>query len=105
MNGDILATCPKAYHCLSLVAERAGCQARLRPRLHDCRGPLGTGRSVRVRGPAAGQGVQAIDHARIRENYGALLQVVREGQPGGTIVFVWRRVDGEWRLVSYRAVD
>jgi hypothetical protein len=37
--------------------------------------------------------------------YGALLQVVREGQPGGTIVFVWRRVDGEWRLVSYRAVD
>jgi hypothetical protein len=37
--------------------------------------------------------------------YGALLQIVREGQPGGTIVFVWRRVDGEWRLVSYRAIE
>ena len=37
--------------------------------------------------------------------YGALLQVVREGRPGGTIVFVWRRVNGEWRLVAYRAVD
>jgi hypothetical protein len=37
--------------------------------------------------------------------YGALLQVVHEGRPGGTIVFVWRRVNGEWRLVAYRAVD
>ena len=37
--------------------------------------------------------------------YGALLQVVQEGRPGGTIVFVWRRVEGEWRLVAYRAVD
>ena len=37
--------------------------------------------------------------------YGALLQVVREGRPGGTIVFVWRRVNGEWRLVAYRALD
>ena len=37
--------------------------------------------------------------------YGALLQVVQEGRPGGTIVFVWRRVDGEWRLVAYRAVE
>jgi hypothetical protein len=37
--------------------------------------------------------------------YGALLQVTREGQPGGTIVFVWRRVEGEWRLVSYRAIE
>ena len=37
--------------------------------------------------------------------YGALLQVVQEGRPGGTIVFVWRRLEGEWRLVAYRAVD
>jgi len=37
--------------------------------------------------------------------YGALLQVVRDGQPGGTIVLVWRRVNGEWRLVSSSAVD
>ena len=37
--------------------------------------------------------------------YGALLQVVREGQPGGTLVLVWRRVDNEWRLVAYRTVD
>jgi hypothetical protein len=37
--------------------------------------------------------------------FGALLQVVREGRPGGTIVFVWRRLEGEWRLVAYRAID
>ena len=37
--------------------------------------------------------------------YGALLQAVHEGRPGGTIVFVWRRVNSEWRLVAYRAVD
>ena len=37
--------------------------------------------------------------------YGALLQVVTEGRQGGAIVFVWRRVGGEWRLVAYRAVD
>jgi hypothetical protein len=37
--------------------------------------------------------------------YGAVLQVVREGRPGGTIVFVWRRVNGEWRLVAYRTVE
>ena len=37
--------------------------------------------------------------------YGALLQIVSEGSPGGTIVFVWRRVDGEWRLVAYRSVE
>src|SRR5262249_9630919 len=37
--------------------------------------------------------------------FGALLQGVREGRPGGTIVFVWRRVAGEWRLVSYHAID
>jgi hypothetical protein len=37
--------------------------------------------------------------------FGALLQVVREGRPGGTIVFVWRRMEGEWRLVAYRAVE
>ena len=37
--------------------------------------------------------------------YGALLQIVQEGRPGGTIVFVWRRLEGEWRLVAYRAVD
>jgi hypothetical protein len=37
--------------------------------------------------------------------YGAVLQVVHEGRPGGTIVFVWRRVNGEWRLVAYRALE
>jgi hypothetical protein len=37
--------------------------------------------------------------------YGALLQVVREGRPGGAIILVWRRVGGEWKLVSYRAVE
>jgi hypothetical protein len=37
--------------------------------------------------------------------YGALLQVVTEGRSGGTIVFVWRRVEGEWRLVAYRAIE
>jgi hypothetical protein len=37
--------------------------------------------------------------------YGALLQVVREGQTGGTLVLVWRRINGEWRIVSYRAID
>ena len=37
--------------------------------------------------------------------YGAVLQVVREGRPGGTLVLVWRRVNGEWRLVAYRAVE
>ena len=37
--------------------------------------------------------------------YGALLQVVHEGRPGGSIVFVWRRVGGEWRLVAYRALE
>jgi hypothetical protein len=37
--------------------------------------------------------------------YGAVLQVVSEGRPGGTLVLVWRRVNGEWRLVSYRAVE
>jgi hypothetical protein len=39
------------------------------------------------------------------EYFGALLQVVREGHPGGTIVFVWRRVGAEWRLVAYRAIE
>ncbi len=37
--------------------------------------------------------------------YGTLLQVVREGRPGGTLVLVWRRVTNEWRLVAYRAVE
>jgi hypothetical protein len=37
--------------------------------------------------------------------FGVMLQVVREGHPGGTLVLVWRRVDGEWRLVAYRAID
>jgi hypothetical protein len=37
--------------------------------------------------------------------YGALLQVVTDGRPGGTIVLVWRRVNDEWRLVAYRAID
>jgi hypothetical protein len=37
--------------------------------------------------------------------YGALLQVVREGHPGGTLVLVWRRVNADWRLVAYRAIE
>ena len=37
--------------------------------------------------------------------YGAALQVVHEGRPGGTLVLVWRRVGGAWRLVAYRVVD
>ena len=37
--------------------------------------------------------------------YGALLQVIHEGRPGGTITFVWRRVNNDWRLVSYRVVE
>jgi hypothetical protein len=37
--------------------------------------------------------------------YGTVLQVVRERKPGGTLVLVWRRVNNEWRLVAYRAVD
>ena len=37
--------------------------------------------------------------------YGAMLQVVHEGRPGGSLVLVWRRVAGEWRLVAYRALE
>jgi hypothetical protein len=37
--------------------------------------------------------------------YGVVLQVVREGRPGGTLVLVWRRVGGAWRLVAYRVAD
>jgi hypothetical protein len=37
--------------------------------------------------------------------YGTLFQVVREGQPAGVLVLVWRRVDGEWRIVAYRTVE
>ena len=37
--------------------------------------------------------------------YGTMLQVVREGRPGGTLVLIWRRVNNEWRLVAYRAVE
>ena len=37
--------------------------------------------------------------------YGVLLQVVQEGRPGGALVLVWRRINGEWRLVAYRAVE
>jgi hypothetical protein len=37
--------------------------------------------------------------------YGALLQVVREGRPGGTLVLVWRRLSDQWRLVAYRALE
>jgi len=37
--------------------------------------------------------------------YGAVLQVVHQGRPGGTLVLVLRRVGGAWRLVAYRVVD
>jgi hypothetical protein len=37
--------------------------------------------------------------------YGTLLQVVHEGRPGATVVFIWRRVNNDWRLVSYRQAD
>ena len=80
-------------------------EARVRAGLHDRRGADGARRSVRMRRDAA-QDVHAVDRAAVRH-------VLRrrccrssvEGRPGGTIVFVWRRVNGEWRLVAYRAVD
>jgi hypothetical protein len=34
-----------------------------------------------------------------------MLQVVHDGRPGGSIVLVWRRVGGQWRLVAYRALE
>ena len=37
--------------------------------------------------------------------YGAVLQVVREGRPGGTLVLVWRRENAAWRLVAFRTVE
>jgi hypothetical protein len=37
--------------------------------------------------------------------YGAVLRVVQEGQRGGTVVLVWRRIEGVWRLVAYRTVE
>jgi hypothetical protein len=37
--------------------------------------------------------------------YGAILQVIREGRPGGTLVLVWRQVNNQWRLVAYRVVE
>jgi hypothetical protein len=37
--------------------------------------------------------------------YGAVLQIVQEGRPGGTLVVVWRRINSEWRIVAYRAVE
>jgi hypothetical protein len=37
--------------------------------------------------------------------FGALLQVVREGRPGGSLVLVWQRVNNEWRVVAYRALE
>ncbi len=37
--------------------------------------------------------------------YGALIQVMHDGEPSGALVFVWRRVQGEWRLVSYRPIE
>jgi hypothetical protein len=42
---------------------------------------------------------------RYGEYYGALLQVVREGHPGGTLVLVWRQMNAAWRLVAYRAIE
>jgi hypothetical protein len=35
----------------------------------------------------------------------AMLQVVHQGRPGGTLVLVWRQVDDAWRLVAYRVAD
>jgi hypothetical protein len=37
--------------------------------------------------------------------YGAILQVVKEGRPGGTLVMVWRRINAEWRFVAYKTVE
>ena len=56
-------------------------------------------------GVDAAEEVRAVSAPQYGTYYGAVLQVVTEGQPGGAIVFVWRRVAGEWRLVAYRAVD
>jgi hypothetical protein len=57
-----------------------------------------------VRGDAAPE-VPPTTSLEYGQYYGGLLQVVREGHPGGTIVFVWRRVAGVWRLVAYRSVE
>jgi hypothetical protein len=37
--------------------------------------------------------------------YGTLFEVVRDGQAGGALVIVWRRVNGEWRVVAYRTIE
>ena len=37
--------------------------------------------------------------------YGTLMEIVREGQPTGVLVLVWRRVNGEWRIVAYRTIE
>jgi len=37
--------------------------------------------------------------------YGTLLQVVSKGRPGGTLGILWRRIEGQWRIVAYRVVD
>ena len=89
----------------SLVAQREGRHARVRAGLHDRRGPDGAGRRVRMRSDAAPKKFKPTATPEYGTYYGALLQVVQEGRPGGTIVFVWRRVEGEWRLVAYRAVE
>ena len=37
--------------------------------------------------------------------HGTLFEVVREGQPAGVFVLVWRRVENEWRIVAYRSME
>ena len=87
-----------------LVARVRVREARVRAGLHDRRGPHGDRRPVRVRRHPA-EGFVPTTTPEYGTYYGALLQVVTEGRPGGAIVLVWRRVGGEWRLVAYRAVD
>jgi hypothetical protein len=41
------------------------------------------------------------DVPRYGTHYAALLQVVVDGRPGGTLALGWRRDAGEWRLVFY----
>ena len=53
----------------------------------------------------AAKDVRGVLDAQFGTSYGAMLQVVHEGRPGGSLVLVWRRVGGEWRLVAYRALE
>jgi hypothetical protein len=67
--------------------------------------PNEVGEAYACGAPALPKRIEASTTPVYGNYYGAILQVVREGQPGGTLVLVWRRIDGAWRLVAYRVVD